>query len=223
MSSMAVGIRLLPGDVETALLGGFVVPGAVLGHGERKRAASRLRARMAAVSLAAEMGGAATLCLVAQHAGSSERNFSRWFPVRGAIYAFPPPEFGVALGKLAANAQSWKDIGDSVRPLLAMLDANPEGRQFMADLAKLHRTHAWMRLSDGYFAAEIQQVIQANLERAGFRALSLLAYFTEGVRGAFDEWSNDPSASVMIVADAIDDLIKNIPRSTFRPASEESR
>ena len=183
MSSMAVGIRLLPGDVETALLAGFVLPGAILGHGERKKAAARLRARMAAVSLATEMGSAATLCVVAQHAGSSERNFSRWFPVRGAIFAFPPPEFGAALGKLAASAQSWKDIGDSIRPLLAVLDANPEGRQFMADLAKLHRTHAWMRLSDGYFAAEIQKVIQANLERAGFRALSLLAYSLKACEG----------------------------------------
>lgn len=216
MSGMAVGIRLLPGDVETALLAGFVSPGAQLGHGERKTAAARLRARMAAVALATELGDAATLSLVAQHAGSSERNFSRWFPARGAIFAFPPPEFGTALGKLAAQATTWQEVGDSIRPLLAALDENPEGRQFMADLAKLHRVHAWMRLSDGYFAAEIQATIQANLSRAGSRALSLLAYFTEGVRGAFDEWSDNPTASVMIVADAIDDLIQNFPRNAHQ-------
>ena len=59
------------------------------------------------------------------------------------MFAFPPPEFGAALGKLASNARSWPEVGQSVRPLFAALDGNPEGRQFMADLAKLHRVHAW--------------------------------------------------------------------------------
>jgi hypothetical protein len=223
MVTVAVEIKLLPGDVELALLAGFVVPGLPLGHGARKRAAARLRARMAAVTVAVEMGAAATLCVVAQHAGSSERNFSRWFPVRGAMFAFPPPEFGNALGKVAANATSWQEIGLSIRPLLEALENNPEGRQFMADLAKLRREHPWIRSADGYFSEEIRSVIEANLHRAGGRALSLLGYFTEGVRAAFDEWSHDPSMSVMIVADAIDDLIKNFPRSEMRLASEEQQ
>ena len=93
----------------------------------------------------------------------------------------------------------------------------------MADLAKLHRAHAWMRKSDGYFADELQTVIQANSARAGGKAMSLLAYFTEGIRGAFDAWSDHSSGSVMFVADSIDDLIKNFPRSAPQPTSEESQ
>lgn len=192
---MAVGSKLLPGDVELALLAGFVVPGVELGHGERKRAAARLRARMAAVAVAVEMGAGASLHVVAKHAGASERNFSRWFPARGAMFAFPPPEFGFALGKAASSAGSWDEVGQSIRPLLEALDGNSEGRQFMADLAKLRRDHAWIRLADGYFAEEIRSVVEANLERTGARALSLLGYFAEGVRAAFDVWSRDPSAS----------------------------
>lgn len=211
---MAVGVKPLPGDVELALLAGFVVPGARLGQRERKMAAMRMRARIAAVAVAVEKGSDATICLVAERAGSSRRNFSRWFPTRAAMFAFPPPEFGAALGKLASTAGSWAEVGASIRPLLAALDNNPEGRRFMADLAKLHRAHAWIRHADGYFAAEVQVVIQANSNRVGGKVMSLVAYFTEGLRAAFDEWSNDPSASVMIVADEIDELIKNFPRSS---------
>jgi hypothetical protein len=220
---MAVGMRLLPGEVEMALLAGFIVPGVPLRHGERKRAAARLRARIAAVAVAVEMGASATLFVVAQHAGSSERNFSRWFPARGAMFAFPPPEFGNALGKLAAKATSWPEIGRAIRPLLEALDGNHEGRRFMADLANLRRDHPWIRSSDGYFSEEIRTVIEANVHRAGPKMVSLLGYFTEGIRGAFDDWSHDPSVSVMIVADAIEDLIKNIPRSEVRLASEEQQ
>ncbi len=203
-------------DVDLALLAGFVDPARVLGHQECKDAAGRLRARIVAVDLALADGPRVKLKVLGARLDVSERTLQRWFPVREAMFAFPPTELATALVGVGLKADSWASVPDHIHRLFAVLDVNEAGRRFLADLAAVRREHGWLRNADGYFAGELHGLMEANVHRTGGRAVAMVGYFTEGLRVALDHWAKTPHESIIAVAHAITELLGG--RTLGRPA-----
>lgn len=149
--------------------------------------------------------------------GISERSIVRWFPVHEAMFAFPPPELAHALGAVALRAQSWKEVPGRIRSLFEALEANAIGRTYLAILSELHVGNHRLRAADGYFASEIRLLLEGNIDRAGRHAVPLVGYFTEGLRAAIESWARRPEDSLLVVADAIAELILRPPEWPVGP------
>jgi hypothetical protein len=209
---MTTDNAVFPEDRERELLAGFVDPQRVLGHDERKTAAKRLRVRVAAVELATGTDARRVSCAqIAAKVGMSERSMSRWFPVHEAIFAFPPPELASAFVAVALRAQTWPEVPGHLRPLFEALEDNPIGRTYMAGLCKLHGDNRGLRAADGYFACELRRLLDVNIDRAGTRSVALIGYFTEGIRSAFEDWAGSPEDSLLVMVDAVAELILKPP------------
>ena len=120
--------------ITRSLLAGFVAPGAVLAFGHEKVVAGILQARIFAVGVALELGLSAPLHALVERLGVSDRWLQNHFPVKTALYAFPPPELAESLGAAGAAATSWAEVGPLIRPVFLALDDNPQGRSLLSGL-----------------------------------------------------------------------------------------
>ncbi len=185
-------------------LNGFVVPGTIVPFGQAKVVVGVLRARLAAVEAALEEGLSVPMHDLAARLHMSYGWLHFHFPVKTALYAFPPPELAESLGGAGAAATSWADVGPLVRPVVLALDANPEGRSLLSGLVMLHRANPTLAASDGYFASALHEQVRGHVSP---RALSLVGFFTDGLRNAIGEWVDAGQPSLEFVADRVDRLL----------------
>ena len=188
-----------------ALLNGFVVPGTIVPFGHAKVIAGILWARLAAVEAALEKGpSASSMHDLATRLQMSYGWLQSHFSVKTALYAFPPPELAESLGGAGGAATSWAEVGPLVRPVFLAFDANPEGRSLLSGLVTLHRANHDLAACDGYFAAALHEQVRGHVSP---RALSMVGFFTDGLRTAFGEWVDAGQPSLGFVADRVDRLL----------------
>ena len=205
----------LPGEVELAMLAGFVDPACEPAHGDRKQAALVLRMRIAAVVLAHSGGLKAFAKSAAAQCGVSERTIARHFPVREALFAFPPPEMALAMVGAARLAGSWEDVELLARRVFVALDSNQVGRDLMSGLVAVHRSNPSLRAADGYFLAEFQGLLAQRVGPNYARALPLVGLFTEALRESFRVWADSPGESTTVVFDRAVSFLRSARSDDF--------
>lgn len=186
--------------LDRALLAGFVVPGTELPFGQRKIAAGRLRARVAAVEFWASEGTQPSHRELAERAGMSDRCLSYQFPKQSELYAFPPPELARSLVGTSASSRVWSGIAVLIRPVFEALETNMQGRSLMAGLVMIHRANPDLGDTDAYFAMAMRASIRDHRHR---RTLSIANLFTAGVRLAFEDWVDAGEPNLEFVADRV--------------------
>ena len=153
---------------------------------------------------ALEEGLSATMHDLALHIGLSDRWLQNHFPIKTALYAFPPPELAESMGRSGRTARSWSEVGPLVRPVFVALDANLEARSLLSALVRLHRKHHQLEACDGYFAAALREQVRGHVSP---HAVSLIGFFTDGLRAAFGDWVDTGQPSLTFVADKVDQLL----------------
>ena len=187
-------------ELDRALLAGFVVPGTELPFGQRKIAAGRLRARVAAVEFWVVEGSEPSHQELADRIGMSDRCLSYQFPKQSELYAFPPPELARSLVGASASSRVWSEIALLTRPVFEALETNKAGRSLMAGLVMIHRTNPDLGDTDAYFAMAMRASIRDHRHR---RTLSIENLFTAGVRMAFEDWVDAGEPNLDFVADQV--------------------
>ena len=187
-------------ELGRALLAGFMVPGTELPFGQRKIAAGRLRARVAAVEFLVSEGTQPSHNELAERIGMSDRCLSYQFPRRSELYAFPPPELARSLVGASASSRVWSEISLLIRPVFEALETNKAGRSLMAGLVMIHRANPDLGDTDAYFAIAMRTSIRDHRHR---RTLSIANLFTAGVRMAFEDWVDAGEPNLEYVADRV--------------------
>lgn len=181
-----------------ALLAGFFAPGIELPFGQRKIAAGRLRARVAAVELWATEGTQPSHRALAARIGMSDRCLSYQFPKQSELYAFPPPELARSLVLASSSSRVWSDMALLIRPVFEALETNTAGRSLLAGLVTIHRANPDLGEIDAYFAMALRSLIRDHRHR---RTLSIANLFTAGIRMAFEDWVDAGEPNLEYVAD----------------------
>ena len=199
-----------PGDgpdsyyaLDGKLLAGFVNPFVDLSHGKRKLAASKLRARIAAVDLWTAEGTRPSQSAIAKRLGVSPRCLAYQFPDQGELYAFPPPELAVSLTSVSTS-RMWPEIADQLVPVFAQMNDNLQGRGLMSGLVRLHRCNRHLAETDGYFCFALRKVIREYRPRS---SLPIAALFTDGLRLAFADWHDAGEPDLAFVSDRAGTLL----------------
>lgn len=187
-------------ELDRALLAGFVVPGTELPFGQRKIAAGRLRARVAAVEFWVAKRSPPSHQELAERIGISDRCLSYQFPKQSELYAFPPPELARSLVGASASSRVWSEIALLTRPVFDALETNRAGRSLMAGLVVIHRANPDLGDTDAYFAMAMRASIRDHRHR---RTLSIANLFTAGVRMAFEDWVDAGEPNLEFVADRV--------------------
>ncbi len=187
-------------ELDRALLAGFVVPGTELPFVQRKIAAGRVRARVAAVEFWVVEGSQPLHQELAERIGMSDRCLSYQFTKQSELYAFPPPELARSLVGASASSRVWSEIALLIRPVFDALETNKAGRSLMAGLVMIHRANPDLGDTDAFFAMAIRASIRDHRHR---RTLSIANLFTAGVRLAFEDWVDADEPSLEFVADRV--------------------
>ena len=203
-------------EMDRALLAGFVVPGTELPFGQRKIAAGRLRARVAAVQFWVVEGSQLSHQELANRIGMSDRFLSYQFPKQSEMYAFPPPELARSLVGASASSRVWSEIATLIRPVFIALETNKAGCSLMAGLVMIHRTNPALGDTDAYFAMAMRASIRDYRHR---RTLSIANLFTDGVRMAFEDWVDADEPSLEFVADRVGRFLVGPVQDASKPYS----
>ena len=187
-------------ELDRALLAGFMEPGTELPFGQRKIAAGRLRARVAAVEFWVSEGTQPSHNELAERIGMSDRCLSYQFPKQSELYAFPPPELARSLVGASASSRVWSEISLLIRPVFEALETNKAGRSLMAGLVLIHRANTDLGDTDAYFAIAMRTSIRDHRHR---RTLPIANLFTAGVRMAFEDWVDAGEPNLEYVADRV--------------------
>ncbi len=193
---------------DAQLVRGFVAPCSILRDGARKVLAARLRARCVAVELAMSDGLHISLRSVAERVGVSERNLHQQFHAKDALFAFPPPEFAVAVADLAEGPGRWSELAHRMRPLVRELEENVCGRNLFVGLARLHERYPALAASDAHFAYHLRLRLQESDQSANPKLLLSVGFFTDCFRFALTEWSHDSSQPLVQVLNDLPELLE---------------
>lgn len=191
-------------ELDRALLAGFVTPGEELPPGQRKVAAQRMRARIAAVDYWKLEGKLPTHKHLAERLDVSESCLSNQFPKKNELYAFPPPELARSFAGASRPSRSWPEIAQLLRPVFDDLETSNLGRLLMAGLVKMHRAEPQLAESDAYFATAMRSAIRYRRPR---RTLPIATLFGDGVRLAFEDWVDEGTPHLSFVADRVASLV----------------
>jgi hypothetical protein len=194
-------------ESEQKLLAGFVCPLSIVGHGDRKVAASRLRTRCIAVRLALDTSPAFSRRELAKAADLSERHVLNTFKLKEGLFAFPPPELAEALVAGTTPAANWGEVIERVRPVFDALQSNDFGQRLLTDLVELHHRFPTIRSSDAYFSTTVDLTMNVSFYQDLPKSTAFVGYFTEGVRAALREWADDPQTPLDATADTVRNLI----------------
>ena len=190
--------------LDRALLAGFVTPGVELGFGKSKLAASRIRARVAAVELWLREGKQPSHTAVAERLQVSDRCLTYQFSKQSELYAFPPPELATALVEASSLSREWPQIAGLIRSVFDALETNQQGRCLMAGLVAIHRADPDLNDTDAYFAMRMRAAIRDHRPR---RTLAIANLFTGGLRLAFEDWVDEGEPNLSFVADRVGRLL----------------
>ena len=202
------------GEIDSAILLGFVVDEESLSSAKRKTAAARLRASAYAVDRWLSDGIQPLHADVASAVGMSGRWLSKQFPRKNELYAFPPAEIARSCALLsgASNSHEWDDISQLVRPAFTLLQTNAIGKKMMAGLVRLHRAHPELGEADSVFSLALREELR---ERRSNRTLSIVELFACGVRLAFQDWVDAGEPDLEFVADRVTAFVNGPVRCAY--------
>ena len=193
------------------LLEGFVREPNSLSVRDFKRIACSLRIRLA---VSGEASAHPALDDIASDLGISVRTIYNYFPVREAMFAFPPPEMAVGIVESTEGVTELEKVPDAVLPLLEALQTNTEGRTLMTNLVYQHEAHPELRASDAYFATELRKCLEVRDGMSHPAQVVLVGFFTEALRLGLEQWARHPDSSTLVIHRCLRDLLAARPPRT---------